>query len=37
MNGPQSKVLVWEKDFGEKFKYVQNSDIYNTLLLKVDF
>lgn len=37
MNGPKSSVLVWEKDFGEDLQYLQNSGIYNTLLLKADF
>ena len=37
MNGPESSVLVWEKDFGEDLQYLQNSGIYNTLLLKADF
>ena len=37
MNGPELNVLVWEKDFGEDLQYLQNSGIYNTLLLKADF
>lgn len=37
MNGPKSSVLVWEKDFKEELEYLQNSEVYNTLLLKADF
>lgn len=38
INGPAETVLVWEKAFeSEELEYLQNSGIYNTLLLEADF